>query len=188
MTAFFRTYWKWLVVLLLLGLALRGCSDTLTWKEEVRLSDGRVVVVTQKRRYEGAYNGQTFGNIPREAWLTIKLPEFGNEEITWHERLKPRIVNIYNGKLYVVGWPPTEREFRLYGRQDPPYVGFVYENRQWKRITFPEIPGAIYDVNLWIENSPPNDSGFISFADKANEIGDRTLAKYHKKIDPSTTY
>lgn len=185
MTAFFRTYWKWLVALLLLGLALRGCSDTLTWKEEVRLSDGRVVVVTQKRRYEGVYTGHNFGKIPREAWLTIRLPEFGDQDITWHEKLGPLVVNIHQSKLYVVGWPPTAYEFRLYGKYDPPYRAFIYENRQWRAIPIETVPAAIYDVNLWVDNSPPNDTGFVSFADKAKEKRDPTLSNKYKRIDPS---
>jgi hypothetical protein len=31
-----------------------------------------------------------------------------------------------NRSLYVVGWPPTGREFRLYNKPRPPYIGFMF--------------------------------------------------------------
>ena len=164
-----------------------GCADTLTWQEEVKLSDGRVIVVTQKRRYESAYSGHGSGasSIPREFWLTFKLPEFGNKDIVWHEKLKPRILNLHSGKLYIVGFPPTGHEFYLYGKPKPSYLGFRYEGGSWIRIPFAEIPVAIYDTNMWIENAPPNTSGRISLADKAKEMQDQELDKLHKRIDPN---
>lgn len=163
-----------------------GCGDnTLAWKEEVKLLDGRVITITQKRRYEGVYTGQDYGSVVREAWLTFKLPEFGNQDITWHENLKPRILNLHNGGLYIVGVAPTGLEFDQYGKPRPPYIGFRYQAGKWLRIQFTEIPEAIYDTNLWIENVPPNKSGHVSFADKAAEMRDAELRKHHKKIDPN---
>lgn len=163
-----------------------GCGDnTMTWQEEVKLLDGRTITVTQKRRYEEVYTGHDFGRVVREAWLTVKLPEFSSQEIVWHENLKPRILNIHDGKLYIVGWPPTGQEFDQYGKHRPPYIGFRYDNGKWQRIPFNEIPEAIYDTNLLMLNEPPNKFGFVSFADKEQEMGDRTLRKQHKKIDPT---
>lgn len=163
-----------------------GCgSNTASWQEEVKLLDGRVITVTQKRRYEGVYTGQDVGSVVREAWLTFRLPEFGNQEITWHENLKPRILNLQNGKLYIVGFPPTGLEFEQYGKPKPSYIGFRYEKGKWQHISFAEIPEAIYDTNLWIENVPPNKSGHVSFADKAAEMQDAELSRVLKRIDPN---
>lgn len=167
------------------GAAMTGCADTVTWREEVKLSDGRVIEVTQKRRYEGVYTGQDVGSVVREAWLTFRLPDLGSHEIAWHENLKPWILNIHSGKAYVVGFPPTGLEFDQYGKQRPPYIGFRYENGKWLRISFSEIPEAIYDTNLWIENVPPNNSGHVSLADKTEEIRKPTLDKDRKRIDPT---
>ncbi len=70
-----------------------GCGDnTITWEEEVKLLDGRVITVTQKRRIDRE-------NVEREAWLMFRLPEFGDKEIVWHENLEPQILNIFGGKL-----------------------------------------------------------------------------------------
>lgn len=165
---------------------MSGCADTLTWQEEVKLSDGRVITVTQKRRYENVNTGHSphSSSVPREVWLTFKLPEFGNKDIVWHEKLGPQILNLHNGKLYIVGFPPTGREFDLYGKQRPPYIGFRYQAGHWLRIPFTEIPTAIYDTNMWIGNAPPNQSGRIALADKAVEMQDQELSKHDKRIDP----
>ncbi|MDD5385501.1 MAG: hypothetical protein PHG89_11585 [Gallionella sp.] len=166
---------------------LGGCGDnTLTWQEEIKLSDGRVITITQKRRYESVYTGSNYGNLPREYWLIFKLPEFGNKEITWHENLLPQVLNVYQGKFYVVGTPFTEVEFRQYGKPFPEYVPYRYEAGQWQRIPFNEIPEAIYETNLWIDTEPENNSKYISLTDKAVEMKDDRLRDHTKRI--SATY
>ncbi len=95
---------------------LGGCANVGSWKEEVKLLDGRVINITQKRRYDNVFTGSNYGALPREYWLIFKLPEFGNQEITWHENLLPQVLNVYQGKLYVVGLPFTKVEFKQYGR------------------------------------------------------------------------
>lgn len=174
---------------LMLGLMLAsvplvgGCgSNTGSWQEEVKLTDGRVITITQKRRYENVYDGQSSGNLPREFWLIFKLPEFGNQEITWHENLFPRVLNVYQGKFYVVGTPWTELEYRQYGKPYPEYVPYRYEAGQWQRIPFNEIPEAIYDTNLLIAAELPSDVKFVSFAMKAEETKNDRLRDSAKKI------
>ncbi len=164
-----------------------GCGDnTLTWKEEVKLLDGRVIVVTQKRRYEGVYTGHNFANIPREAWVTFKLPEFSNQEIVWHENLDTQMLNIYEGKLYIVGSPHSEREFRQYGSPQPSYIGYRYGSiGQWVRIPFNVIPVAIYDSNMWFDNAPENGSKYVSLADKEKQMKDETYPNEIKRINPA---
>lgn len=119
--------------------------NTKSWDEEVKLNDGRVIVVTQKRKFDSG--------IARETWLTIRLPEFSGGDIVWHEHLEPRILNVHKGKLYVVGDFPTALEFRMYSKPVPGYVGFVYESNQWKRIAFLEIPETIYNTNMVLDGA-----------------------------------
>ncbi|HWH49059.1 MAG TPA: hypothetical protein VN664_14760 [Burkholderiales bacterium] len=149
-----------------------------TWQEEVKLLDGHVINITQKRRYDR-------GKMPREFWLVFNVPESGNQEITWHENLVPRVLNVYQGKLYVVGTPWTEREFRQYGNPYPEYVPYRYEAGQWQRIPFTEVPQAIYDTNLLIETEPPKDMKFATFAIKAKEMADERIMDHHKRLSPT---
>ncbi len=179
---------KRLARLVLLAGLLPACAHTVTWREEVKLNDGRVIVVTQKKRCASAYTGSEVAPcIAREAWLTIPLREFSHEDIVWHERLKPRVLNIHDGRLYVVGFPPTCLEFRVYGKPRPIYVGFVFEQGQWRRIPFAEIPAAIYDTNMLIEGIPPPGISYLSIEKKeSREInGDPTYPKSAKRIDPT---
>jgi len=173
--------------LTLLGLTLAcvplvgGCGDnTRIWQEEVKLSDGRVITITQKRRIDA-------NQIPREFWLTFKLPEFGDKEITWHENLEAHVLNVYQGKLYVVGIPFTEREFRQHGKPMPFYIGYRYEAGQWQRIPFNVIPETIYDTNLLIANAPPDGVKLVTSAMKVEEMKDETIGQVSKRIDPHTT-
>jgi hypothetical protein len=162
-----------------------GCgSNVNSWQEEVKLTDGRVITITQKRRYENVYDGQSSGNLPREFWVTFKLPEFGAQEIVWHENLMPRVFNIFQGNLFVVGIPWTELEFRQYGNPKPSYVGYRYESGQWLRIPFGEIPEAIYDTNLLIAAELPSDVRNVSLGRKAEELANERLRDVQKRISP----
>ena len=163
-------------------LLLNACSNTGSWQEEVKLSDGRTIVVTQKRRYEVVYDGSGSGNLPREFWLLFKLPEIGDQEIVWHENLKPQVLNLYQGKLYVVGTPWTQLEYRQYGRPFPEYIPYRYEAGQWRRIPFGELPEAIYDTNLAIAVELPRGVNFVSLGMKMEELGNERIADRNKRI------
>jgi hypothetical protein len=186
-----------ITVVLSSGIVLAACAGSLiglpgyrVWQEEVKLNDGRTIVVTQKKRCSSAYTGGNYAEcIAREAWLTINLPEFSKREIVWHEHLRPAILNIHAGRLYVVGRPPTRLEFDLYGRPRPPYIGFVYEsdNHQWRRIAFDEIPEAIYDTNMLIAAIPPTDTKIITLDLKASKEfnGHPGYSRHYKRVDPN---
>jgi hypothetical protein len=163
----------------------QGASGKLNWQEEVKLLDGRIIVVNQQRRYDGPYDGRIYRGVPRESWLTVKLPETGNQETTWHEKLKPSNLNIVNGKLYIVGIPPTTREFRLYNQPRPPYIGYVFENKTWRRILFDEIPVAMYDMNLSQDSENYIQAGQITLTDKVKMLNLPYFPNYLKRIDPS---
>lgn len=156
-----------------------GCSDnTITWTEDVKLLDGRVITVTQKRRIDTK-------RMPREAWLTFKLPEFGDKEIVWHENLGTQVLNLFQGKLYVVTTFPSIVEFRQYGKPSPAYVGFRYDNGQWVRIPFNEIPEAIYDSNMYFDNMALYRLKHVSLEHKAGMMREETYMPSIKRLDPN---
>lgn len=165
---------------------MTACAgSTISWHEEVRLLDSRIIVVKQQRRYEQAYNGSNFGGVERESWLTIKLPETGNQETTWHENLIPSNLNVVNGKLYLVGMPPTAREFVLYNKPRPPYIGYVFENNAWRRIPFTEIPEEMYDMNMSFYSKDYIQDGRITLPVKVKALKTPGLPKSYRRINPS---
>jgi hypothetical protein len=175
-----------LVMVFQLGITMTACAgNTLSWKEEVKLLDGRVIVVDQQRQYEDAYNGDNYGGVPRESWLTLKLPETNNLETTWHEKLNPSNLNVVNGKLYIVGTLPTGREFYIYNKPRPPYIGYVFENNAWRRIPFAEIPVEMYDMNLSIDSQKYIQTGRITLAIQAKILKRPTIPKVYKRINPN---
>lgn len=59
---------KTIISALILVVSLTACAaNTLGWKEEVKLLDGRVIVVSIKYRFEHAYNGSNYGGVLRES-------------------------------------------------------------------------------------------------------------------------
>ena len=180
-----------MLLVVVFALQLTACSKTVQWEEEVKLNDGRIIVVTQKKRCEGGdYRANANATcIAREAWLTIKLPEFSDKDIVWHESLDPMVVNFHRGRLYVVGRPPHTLEFRAYGATNPPYFGFIWESGAWKRIAFSEIPEAIYDRNMLAESIPQNKTDYMTLPQKNSETenGNPVYPASLRRIDPKHT-
>jgi hypothetical protein len=170
---------------------LTACSNTVMWEEEVELSDGRIIVVTQKKRCEGGdYAAKTGAScVARESWLTIRLAEFSDKDILWHESLDPMVLNVHQGRLYVVGRPPHTLEFRAYGATNPPYFGFVWEQGVWRRLRFAEIPESIYERNMLTESIPQTRTNRLTLAVKNSEAenGNTTYPSYLRRIDPAHT-
>ena len=175
-----------LLTILQLSVSLTSCANKLSWQEEVKLLDGRVISVHQEYQFEGkSYNGSTFGSAPREFRITINLPEISKQEITWREKLRPTNLNIFKGGLYIVAMPLTDREFYLFNKPRPPYVGYLFENGQWQRIPFDKIPSAIYDMNLAFSNEVDQvKKELITLKDKERE-DKRGVPEYLIKIDPA---
>ena len=174
------------LLIILLGTSMASCGEDIRiWREEVKLLDGRVIVVTQKKRCEGAYTGGNYAScIAREAWLTINLPEFSKEPIIWHENLYPIVVNVYEGRLYLVGAFPTQREFKLYGQPTHPYIAFVWKNQNWQPIPFKSILEAIYDINMLLEATPSKEVRLLTLVEKEGpeNNGDRRISEESRRI------
>jgi hypothetical protein len=172
---------------------LIACSNSIqlfTWQEEVKLNDGGVIIVSQKKSCESAIQTKDgFGCIARESWLTINLTEFSPSPILWNEKLHPRIVNVHNERLYIVAHAPTDRESRLYGiyaTPAPPYIGFIWGEGKWVRLSFDKIPQSIYSTNMLIEEIPPKDCKTLTLELK-NDLrvnGNAMYGRHQKYIDP----
>lgn len=128
------------------------------WKEEVKLADGRTIVVDQKRRFDG--------RAVREAWVSFQIPGISDKPLEWHESLNPLVVNVNEGKLYVVAYPSTKAGLARYGNPSRGYVCFQWVNGAWKQIRFEDVPPAIYQSNMLIWPVPNNESRLLTVAEK----------------------
>jgi hypothetical protein len=186
------SYWRkhrkpilWLAFLLFAIWIIR--DERASWDEEVQLSDGRVITITQKRRYGSVYDGNSYGShVVREAWIWLRLPELGDQEIEWRENLISMRLDVVDGKLFIVAYPATGMEFRMYGKPLPMYLGFCFESGNWKRVAFHEIPKSQYDANLVTKRFVPWMARPMTLKRKAsNEFnGNPSVASGYKRVDP----
>src|SRR6185437_4005132 len=148
------------------------------WKEEVKLSDGRVIVVEQKRRFDG--------RVARESWVDFSLPESGGKTIEWHESLLPLVLNVNGGKLYLGARAPSKTEQIKYGNPKSGYMPFVGADGKWESIPFEEVPSAIYESNMLIWPVPSNESRTLTLAEKnsADYNANAKLPPELKRLQP----
>lgn len=127
------------------------------WREVAELHDGRQVVVTRHQTYGGRHEIGQGPPISLQR-LTFTVPETG-ERVTWESSTTPDIgrinllalaVHILDGTPYVISEPHLCLAYNKWGRPDPPYVLFKYENREWKRIPIEELPAEFKTLNLVI--------------------------------------
>jgi hypothetical protein len=144
-----------------------------SWKEEVLLHDGSKIIVKRSVDRGGRYE---IGQQPpiKEQSLTFNIPKT-DERITWKSEFsedvgladfQPLLLDIFQGTAYVVTHPVGCLAYNKWGRPNPPYVIFKYQNKVWQRSTIQELPAEIKTPNI-IFGSPDN---------HAEEIGTSLIA------------
>lgn len=135
----FRLHNRWQLVLgglllLIAALAAWNYHDNRypSWYEEVRLSDGRIIVVHQKREYYDNYG-------TNQSWVEIDLPELGGMKV-WHSYLMPQRVDVVDGKVYVFGIPRGARQLEHYRFPKHYMVAFRWTGMAFERIPFLQVP------------------------------------------------
>lgn len=103
-----------------------------SWHEEVRLSDGRLITIHQKREHFENYG-------TAQSWVTIDLPELGGEQV-WHSYLMPQRVDVVDGQVYVFGLPRGDRQYKAYKYPKNYMVAFKWSGSTFERIPFLSVP------------------------------------------------
>lgn len=106
-----------------------------SWDEEVLLSDGRSIIVHRKQEYIEGYG-------VKRTWLTFSLPEIGGEK-TWYEWMYPAIVDVHEGKVYVVGYTPSVQQFSSYSNPRYLLVAYSWQGSGLQRIPLMSVPAAV---------------------------------------------
>jgi hypothetical protein len=126
-----------------------------SWKEEVLLHDGRKIIVERTVERGGRHE---IGQKPpyKNQSVSFTLPST-NEKIKWEDSFTedvgsanflPMLVDILNGSAYLVASPMGCQSYNKWGRPNPPYVVFKYQNKNWNRITIQELPVEIKTPNM----------------------------------------
>lgn len=144
-----------------------------SWKEEVLLHDGRKMIVERSQSYGGRHElGQS---LPvKEHTITFMVPGSSNR-ITWtseydeslgRTNFTPLALHILKNTPYIVVTPNLMLSYNKWGRPNPPYVFFKYEDSGWKRIGLEDFPPEFKNINLVIatlaHGKKLNSQGFAS--------------------------
>ena len=127
------------------------------------LHDGSKITVERSVRRGGRHE---IGQQPpiKEQSLNFILPST-SERVTWKSEFsadigladfQPLLLDIFQGAAYVVTSPVGCLAYNKWGRPNPPYVNFKYQDKAWKRITMHDLPAELKKPNL-IFSSPDNE-------------------------------
>jgi hypothetical protein len=131
-----------------------------TWREEVQLSDGRIVVVKQKHQYYENYGTS-------QSWVTFSLPEMGGEQ-TWHSYLKPMRIDVADGKVYAFGRPRGDGQVQFYVYPLHYLVAFKWSGLSFERIPFMNVPEQIRSSENVFPCVPANRDVVLNWKQKEN--------------------
>lgn len=146
--------WQSLVFLAMLGVSLSACSS-MTWKEEVLLHDGNKIIVSRTYTYDPKGLREPFQPDPlKESTLTFTVPGT-KQTVTWksdfgrayQDNLVLYMIDILNKTPYIVTTPGGCLAYNKWGRPNPPYVFFKYDN-EWIRIPLEQFPAEFKETNL----------------------------------------
>jgi len=138
----------------LLLLALTACSErSLEWTEDVKLPDGRIVLLTRYQEFRGLHElGQP--PTPSDYWLEFNNPD-NRARVRWNGRRDLGTVALLMDQgapeLLMVMWLGGLRPWRC---PDPPYLLFRYEAGKWKQIPLTTLRGQKIRPNM--TSSPPD--------------------------------
>jgi hypothetical protein len=134
---------------LIIGVSMNACSATMSWKEEVLLHDGQIIVAERFYNLGGKPTWESRERAPLDETVTFNLPGT-NKKIIWKTDFRdsqpePNSLNlirfdVVKGVPYIATYPAGCIAYNKWGRPNPPQVLFKYENEQWNRIALAELP------------------------------------------------
>ena len=174
------------ISLMILGGGMSACADGTSWKEEVLMHDGTKLVVERSVVRKGRSEPFKRPPIGEEA-LSFKHP-VTQERIRWKDEYGDDVgmsnfgllmLEIDRTAAYIVAEPRGCLSYNKWGRPNPPYVVFRYQDGDWKRIPLQELPARFKTPNL-ILSSPD---------DKAKQTGkDLITAEMVNRINNEGPY
>jgi len=161
-----------LILILTIGGAMSACSTTMSWKEDVKLHDGQIIVADRYYNLGGYPTLESRERAALNQTVTFSLPDT-NKKITWKTDFRdsqpePNSLSlirfdVVKGVPYIATYPAGCIAYNKWGRPNPPQVLFKYENEQWKRITLSEFPTELIGTQANVVVGRPKTSLLKSF-------------------------
>ncbi|WP_371325015.1 hypothetical protein VX159_05730 [Dechloromonas sp. ZY10] len=175
---------RWLIsiAMLLLG----GCGMTVTWQEEVQLSDGRVIVVERETvRVSGgddlAHGGS--GSTPKERRIRFEFPLGSGQRVEWRSSKSdsrqfpesPLVLDIVAEQPVILTINPISEGCEVYSK-------YSFQNGSWIKEKLPDA-FAKQATNLYLKSGPSMPS-FVDIATKNRDNADIRYFRTLKQVGP----
>jgi len=140
-----------------------------SWREEVELSDGRVITVERTVTWQDVTPwGQSKRYTPR--WHTIEiLTESGRAAAsTWRAQRERALLldwDSSNREYILVTYPVTCSRYREAGRPQPPYMQYRLRNGEWTPVPF-EAGLVGRRANMLVYPRPSEELGLLTVGRK----------------------
>ncbi len=170
-------------------------TTTIIWDEEVKLNDGRVIVIKRREATGGGgFPINTMNKRGLTKYYEFCYPEMG---VYWKSKpsYHPEILGIVNGKAYVKVpiWGPEKCMFHDYPATNAIY--YVWEGGAWKKIPYEQFPKEIRRTNLlrnpWGKKPEDDARGLVTLTQKENKF-DRgiygAMRRTNGRIQSDTDY
>lgn len=172
---------------LMLGMTMNACSSSEKWKEEVQLSDGRVVVVDREmtREVGGDEWASNRGGVkPKEYRIRLAYPVGSEKMIEWHSTKKddgmwpevPLVFDIKSEQPIIFSLVAISICCEIYSK-------YVYHNGKWIEEPLPE-QFEQHTTNL-LFGSQRNLPAFVNLEEKRKRNSDAGYRKALKQIGPN---
>lgn len=188
-----RTNTRWLKRIakfglsLMMGVSMSACgSGSEKWKEEVQLSDGRVIVVERETLHKGGgdeWASNRSGSMPKERKLRIPSPDGSAKMIEWRSTKlspqtwpeKPLILDVVAGQPIVFTLVAISSGCEVYSK-------YVYLDGVWVDELLPEKfePRA---TNLFIRDGVDMPD-FVNLESKQQGNSDSRYRRALKQVGP----
>jgi hypothetical protein len=176
---------------LLAALAITGCGKTVTWKEDVQLSDGRVIVIERATERVGGGDDLAHGGSgSRPATEIIRLTDpigSGRQVVEWRSTKTdshlwpevPLVLDVENGNLFVIAGVTSSDSCITYSK-------YVFNSGALREELLPERFEK-RRPNLLIMNGPSMPKS-VDLATKNRENDDIRYPKGYREIGPRRTW
>lgn len=185
-------------LLFMIGFSMTACagvpglnSSTSSWKEEVVLHDGKVVVVERFFQLGEYPTADSHNRSQLDQTLTFTLPET-KKRISWKTEYKnnvpepnslgPLLLDVVGGVPYLATSPAGCISYNKWGRPNPPYVLFKYVNNEWMRIPLAEFPAELVRANLMSKPDSRGLKSYYSVEQVKEQMSGRNISAYAKTI------
>jgi hypothetical protein len=158
----------------LAALVLSGCGGGRNWREEVRMADGKTIVVQRIAKLGNPLDQEIpdlkYG--PPTVGHRIRIPVPDRGSVVWEtdKTLTPLAIGLRGETVFLAASPRFCWAYEQLGRPVPPYVFFKHEGKDWQRIPVEEFPAEIDAANLSVAARPEDaESGYVT-ADAVKRI------------------